>query len=370
MADRLAAFPLSSHPLNDHFDSTVAPPGLRSGHTQRYTAPIQTQQRSLYRAEPNEQQGPPTPVSGSTGPSGGRNANALSDSVNVLSNGGYQVPDDSTGMCATRSSMDTVSYERLEQGLLQQSRDAHDDLRSQSRIALRDPATERSPGLHKDNGQPRRQLSTGARTHRWPFMDEPEESYIQAQGVAPEMSRTNDRGPAGSASRECRPSSAKQWWKSLWTPGGTPSNGTRRSQDSTRRAVDEGVQIDSSITKPQNLRQGERSVVRGAAADYYDEAQSFATQHYEHAVPGQAQDLSRPDLAPVELQPDSGSNPAQSSAGPASIAAMLKGYTYVGGDVVDRMKQSDGRCSSIKRAQSKQILDCWRSDEMCDGSLG
>ncbi|KAK4903209.1 hypothetical protein LTR27_000137 [Elasticomyces elasticus] len=317
MADHLAAFPLSSHPLNDSYDSTPAPPGLRSGHTQRYTAPTQTQQRRLYKAEPNDQQGHPTPMSGSTGPSGGCNANALSDSSNDLSNGGYQVPDDNTGMCSTRSSMDTVSYERLEEGLLQQSRVARDDLWSQSRVALRDPATGRSQELHKDNGQPRRQLPTRARTHCWPFMDEPEESYVQPQDVAPEIGRTNDRGPAGSATRECRPSSAKRWWKSLWTPGGTlpnVSHSPRGSQHGSRRAVNESdAEIESSSAKPPNLRQGERSVVRGAAADYYDENQSFATQPYEHDVPGQFHDTNRPDFVPVNLQPDSSSNLAQSS---------------------------------------------------------
>ncbi|KAK5732988.1 hypothetical protein LTR17_010121, partial [Elasticomyces elasticus] len=317
MADHLTAFPSSSHPLNDHFDSTVAPPGLRSGHTQRYTAATQTQQRSLYKAEPNERQGHPNAADRSRGPSGGRNANALSDFDNGLSSGGYQVSGDSTGMCSTRSSMDTVSYERLEEGLLQQSRDARDDLWSQSRVAnraLRDPATGLSQGLHEDNGQPRQQLPTSARPHRWPFMDEPEESYVQARGAASEMDRTNDRGLANPATRKRRPLSAMRWWKSLWTPGGTPSNGLCRAQDSSRRAVNESdAEIDSSITKPQTLRQGARSMVRGAAADYYDEAQSFATQRYEHAVLGQAQGLSRPDLAPVESQPNSSSNPAQSS---------------------------------------------------------
>ncbi|KAK5711379.1 hypothetical protein LTR17_018446, partial [Elasticomyces elasticus] len=213
MADHLAAFPLSSHPLNDSYDSTPAPPDLRSGHTQRYTAPTQTQQRSLYKVEPNNQQGHPTPVSGSIGPSGGRNANALSDSGNDLSNGGYQVPDDSTGMCSTRSSMDTVSYERLEEGLLQQSRD------TRAGLALRGPATTPSHGHLEGNGQPRPQLPTRASPHRWPFMDEPHESYVQAQDAA-----TGIVGPTIVALLVQRPA----------------NNGRRRPSDGGRRCGHQG----------------------------------------------------------------------------------------------------------------------------------
>ncbi|KAK3623871.1 hypothetical protein LTR56_021327 [Elasticomyces elasticus] len=320
MADHLATFPLSSHPLNDSYDLTTAPTGLRSSPKQRYTAPTQSQQRKLYKAKPNDQPGHPTPVSGSTGPNSRRNANAIGDSGNDLSNGGYQapvLPDDSTGIRSSRSSLDTMYYERLEEGLLQQSRDARDGLWSQSKVtnqALRAQATGHSQRLHEDKGKPQRGPPTRARPQRWPFMDEPEESYVQAQGATTEMGRSTNRGLAGSATRKRRPSSAKRWWKSLW--GGTLSNESQPphgSQYGSRRSVNEGdAEMDSSITEPQNIRQGERSV-RGAAADYYDENQSFATQHYEHAVPGQAQDLSRPDLAPVELQPDNSSNPAQSS---------------------------------------------------------
>ncbi|KAK4953161.1 hypothetical protein LTR10_008867 [Elasticomyces elasticus] len=218
MADRLAAFPLSSHSLNDPYDSIAAPHGLRLSPEQRYTAPTQSQQRKLYNAEPNDQPGHPTPVSGSTGPSSRRNANAIGDSGNDLSNGGYQVPDDSTGIRSSRSSLDTMYYERLEEGLLQQSRDARDNLWSQSKLtnqALRDPPTGHSQGFHEDNGKPQRGPPTRARPHRWPFMDEPEESYVQAQGAATEMGRSTDRGLAGSATRKRRPSSAKRWWKSL-----------------------------------------------------------------------------------------------------------------------------------------------------------
>ncbi|KAK5705056.1 hypothetical protein LTR97_002170 [Elasticomyces elasticus] len=216
MADRLAAFPLSSLPLNDPYNSIAAPPGLRLIPEQRYTAPTQAQQGNLYKPEPNDQPGHPNAPNGSRGPTGGRIANALSDSGNALSSGGYQVSDDSTGIRSSRSSLDTMYYERLEEGLLQQSRDARDDLWSQSKLtnqALRDPPTGHSQGFHEDNGKPQRGPPTRARPHRWPFMDEPEESYVQAQDTAIEMGRSTDRGLAGSATRKRRPSSAKRWWK-------------------------------------------------------------------------------------------------------------------------------------------------------------